>query len=132
MDNRFETHGDFSWTELMTRDVKGSKKFYKELIGWDMEDMPGGEEGAYTVVKAGGQGVGGIMAMPPQVPASVPTHWSSYVTVSDVDAVAEKAAKLGAKILVPPTDIPNVGRFATFMDPQGGFLSVIKYNSMTK
>ncbi len=102
MGNRFETHGDFSWTELMTRDVEKSKKFYKELLGWEMEAMPmtGGE--SYTVLKAGGEGVGGIMAMPPQVPAQVPSHWSTYVTVDDVDAVAKKAVALGAETLVPP------------------------------
>jgi predicted enzyme related to lactoylglutathione lyase len=44
MCNRFGTHGDFSWTELMTRDVEGSRKFYADLLGWKMEDMPMGEE----------------------------------------------------------------------------------------
>ena len=40
MGNRFETHGDFSWTELMTRDVEAAKKFYGELLGWEMDDEP--------------------------------------------------------------------------------------------
>ncbi|MFH1221282.1 MAG: VOC family protein [Candidatus Eisenbacteria bacterium] len=127
MGNRFETHGDFSWTELLTRDFEKSKKFYKELLGWEVEDMPMTEGEPYTVLKAGGQGVGGIMAMPPQVPAQVPAHWSPYVTVDDVDAVARKAGTLGAETLVPPTDIPGVGRFYTFKDPQGAILSVITY-----
>jgi hypothetical protein len=126
MGDRFDTHGDFSWTELLTRDVEGSKKFYKELLGWEMDEMPM-TEGAYTVLKAGGQGVGGIMAMPPQIPSQVPPHWAPYVTVNDVDAVAKKAQKLGAEALVPPTDIPSVGRFYTFRDPQGAILSVISY-----
>lgn len=130
MGNRFETHGDFSWTELLTRDVAGAKKFYRELLGWEMDDMPMPEGEAYTVLKAGGEGVGGIMAMPPQVPSSVPPHWAPYVTVNDVDAVAKKAEKLGAKTIVPPKDIPNVGRFYTFQDPQGAVLSVIAYKKM--
>ena len=127
MGNRFETHGDFSWTELLTRDVEGSKRFYKDLLGWEMDEMPmpGGE--AYTVLKAGGEGVGGIMAMPAEVPSQVPPHWAPYVTVKDVDAVAKKAEELGAETVVPPTDIPNVGRFCTFKDPQGALLSVISY-----
>ena len=127
MCNRFETHGDFSWTELMTRDVAGSKEFYKAVLGWEMEDTPMGEGGAYTVLKAGGQGVGGIMAMPKEVPAFVPPYWAAYVTVKDVDAVAKQAKALGAELLVPPMDIPNVGRFCTFKDPQGAVLSVITY-----
>ena len=132
MDSRFETPGDFSWTELLTRDLAGAKKFYKELLGWELDDMPmtGGEP--YTVVKVHGEGVGGMMTMPAQVPGSVPSHWGAYVTVKDVDAVAKKARELGAETIVPPTDIPNVGRFFTFRDPQGAILSVISYKRETK
>ena len=65
--------------------------------------------------------------MPEGVPAQVPPHWAAYVTVEDVDATAKKAEQAGATIIVPPTDIPNVGRFCTFQDPQGAVLSVITY-----
>jgi hypothetical protein len=127
MGNRFETPGDFSWTELMTRDIQGAKKFYGEVLGWEMEDMPMGEGRPYIVLKAGGQGVGGMMLMPESVPQNVPPHWAAYVTVDDVDATAKKAEASGAKLIVPPTDIPNVGRSCTFQDPQGAVLSVISY-----
>ena len=127
MGDRFKTHGDFSWTELMTRDVERAKKFYGELLGWSMEEMPMAE-GPYVILKAGGAGVGGIMLMPAQVPPQVPAHWASYVTVDDVDAVAKKAEGMGATLIVPPTDIPKVGRFCTFQDPERAVLSVISYS----
>ncbi len=127
MADRFKTHGDFSWTELMTRDVEAAKKFYTELLGWSIEEMPMAE-GPYIVLKAGGSGVGGIMLMPSNVPAHVPAHWGSYVTVDDVDAVAKKAEELGAKTIVPPTDVPGVGRFYTFQDLEGAVLSVMTYS----
>ena len=124
---RFQTHGDFSWSELMTRDLEGAKKFYQELLGWKLEDMPMQQGGTYTVLKAGERSVGGMMSMPSQVPAEVPSHWMAYVTVDDVDAVAKKVGELGGAILVPPMDIPDVGRFCTFKDPQGAAISVITY-----
>lgn len=49
------------------------------------------------------------------------------MTVADVDATARKAEELGAKMLVPLTDIPDVGRFCMLQDPQGATLSVITY-----
>ena len=127
MGKRFETHGDFSWTELMTRDVEGAAKFYQELMGYETERMPMGEGGDYVILKAGGEGVGGIMEMPKEVPANVPPHWASYVTADDVDQRAKKAQELGATMIVPPTDIPSIGRFCTFQDPQGAVLSLISY-----
>jgi hypothetical protein len=126
MGNRFETHGDFSWAELCTRDPEGSKKFYTELLGYETEEMPM-EQGVYTALKTGGEAVAGIMMMPANVPEMVPSHWATYITVKDVDAVAKKAEEMGARMIVPPRDIPGVGRFSTFQDPQGAVINVIQY-----
>jgi predicted enzyme related to lactoylglutathione lyase len=110
----------------MTTDPEAAKKFYKDLFGWELQEMsmPGMN---YTVVKAAGQGIGGIMAMPPNLPPGVPPNWGAYVTVPDVDATAKKAAELGGVILVAPQDIPTVGRFAVIRDPQGAVISAITY-----
>jgi predicted enzyme related to lactoylglutathione lyase len=126
MADQFETHGAFSWRELLTNDVDSSKKFYEELLGWTMEDVPM-EDGSYTILRADGRPVGGIMKMPPQVPPGTPPHWGTYVTVDDVDAVASKVKEFGGKILVPPSDSP-AARFCVFEDPQGAVLSVISYS----
>ena len=53
-----------------------------------------------------------------------------YVTVDDVDATAKKAEALGAKIVMPLTDIPNVGRMCISQDPQGAAISIITYVDM--
>ena len=127
MEDRFKKHGAFSWYELMTTDVEAAKEFYTKLLGWETEDMNMGDM-TYTVLKVGGEEVGGMMSMPPQAEGT-PPHWGIYVTVDDVDATAKLAQELGAKTIVPPTDIPNVGRFYVFQDPQGAVLSVITYSS---
>jgi predicted enzyme related to lactoylglutathione lyase len=126
MADRFETHGDFSWCELLTRDVEALKEFYKQLLGWTMKDVSI-QDCSYTILKTDGRSIGGIMKMPPQVPLQLPNYWGTYVTVDDVDAIAEKAQQLGAKILVPPTDSPDA-RFCVFQDPQGAVLSIIHYS----
>jgi predicted enzyme related to lactoylglutathione lyase len=56
----------------------------------------------------------------------VPAHWGVYFAVDDCDATVEKAKGMGATSCVPPTDIPNVGRFAVIQDPQGAIFSVFK------
>ena len=119
------THGAFSWTELTTGDTKDARRFYGQLLGWQFQDMDMGN-GVYTVINVGGQGIGGITAVPPNAKGMAPA-WGSYVTVDDVDAVAAKVAGLGGRVLMAPTDIPTVGRFATIRDPQGATLSLITY-----
>jgi len=114
-ENAMLRHGAFSWCELMTTDVEAAKRFYTELLGWTTEEVPGM---SYTIVKTGSTGVGGIMAVPPQA-TGCPPQWGTYVTVDDVDATARKAQELGAKTIMPLTDIPNVGRFYTLPGSAG-------------
>ena len=45
---------------------------------------------------------------------------------ADVDATANKIQTLGGSVCVPPTDIPQTGRFAVVGDPQGAFFSLFK------
>lgn len=117
--------GAFGWTELMTTDVESAKGFYSELFGWETEEFP--MEGmSYTVLKVDGEPVGGIMPMPPGCPATAP-NWGTYVTVDDVDATAGKVEQLGGKVLLPPKDIPGVGRFSVLQDPQGAVICAITY-----
>jgi predicted enzyme related to lactoylglutathione lyase len=115
-------HGAFSWNELITTDPKAAVEFYSKLFGWNSEVVNMGHMD-YTIVKAGDRQIGGIMPAPEGAPAG----WKSYVTVDDIDETAKLAESLGGKLCVPPTDIPNVGRFAILIDPQGGVIAGITY-----
>ncbi len=117
----------YSWNELMTRDVDAALPFYAEVFGWTYESQDMGEGSVYHVI-AGGEndGLGGIMAMPPDVPEQVPNHWGVYFTVADVDATIEAITSAGGQIVNGPIDIPGVGRMATAHDPAGGNFNVLQ------
>ncbi|HEB94234.1 MAG TPA: hypothetical protein ENI94_12395 [Gammaproteobacteria bacterium] len=66
-----------------------------------MDDLPSGDM-TYTMLKAGGQEVAGMVTTPPEEATSMPTMSGSYVTVEAVDAQAGKAETLGGKVLAPP------------------------------
>lgn len=117
--------GAFGWTELMTTDVEAAKTFYTGLFGWETEKAP--MEGVeYTVIKANGTPVGGMMTIPPES-GDVPPNWGTYVTVDDIDGVAAQVETLGGKLLRAPEDIPEVGRFCVIQDPQGAVICAIQY-----
>lgn len=125
MDERFSEHGLFSWNELITPDAEAAKKFYAKLFGWGLEDMPL-KDTTYSVIKAKGHDIGGIMNIPPEA-AATPARWLPYVTVDEVEATVRQADKLGAQVVLPPTDIPEVGRFAILKDPYMAEFAVITY-----
>lgn len=120
-------HGAFSWNELVTNNTTAAKAFYSELFGWTLHDEEFNGT-TYTVINQGDQAVGGITSGPAEA-GSLPTDWGCYITVDDVDKQLILVEKLGGKIVMPPRDIPNVGRSAVISDPQGAMLRLITYNA---
>jgi uncharacterized protein len=113
--------GHFSWNELAATDEAAAKAFYTKLFGWKTEAFGSGTD--YTLFKQGDAMVGGMMKCPKP---GIPAHWLAYVTVENVDASAGKAAKLGGQIVMPPFDVPEVGRIAVVLDPQGAAIGLFK------
>ncbi len=120
--------GTFSWCELAVPNAAGAKAFYAALFDWQLQDDNSLGSTPYTLIRAGGREIGGIMDLPQGVPGQ-PARWTPYVTVADVDSLVAQAANLGARILLEPRSIPGVGRLALFEDPQGAVLAVIRYAS---
>lgn len=116
--------GTFCWDELVANDTEAAGRFYCALFGWTTQEWDMGPAGKYTIFRRGETGIGGMMKNPEA--GAGPASWLSYVAVADADASAARAAKLGAKICAPPTDIPDVGRFAVFSDPTGATLAILQ------
>lgn len=125
MTDKMTTQGVPSWLELMTTDASAAKEFYSQLLGWKMETIPM-PDGDYHVASLGEEKVAGIMSTPKEA-KSTPPNWGTYITVEDVDEFASNVTNLRGTLLIPPTDIPGVGRFLMFQDPQGAMLSAITY-----
>ena len=115
-----EVLGRFVWHELLTNDTAGAAAFYPKVLPWRTapSSMPG-----YTIWMAGQTQIGGLMALPSEA-GSTPPHWLVYVGTPNVDSTCSQAQGLGARIVKPPADIPNVGRFAVLSDPQGATFAV--------
>src|SRR6185436_629626 len=105
------SRGRFVWYELLTTDPGRAKEFYKKIVGWGTEAWPGGSD--YTMWTNQGQPLGGLLTLPEQAArAGATPHWLASITTSDLDGTIAQAQKLGGSIRVPPTAMPQVGRWA--------------------
>jgi uncharacterized protein len=119
--------GSLCWNEVFTTNVDRAGKFYSTVLGWKTEAVDMGPMGTYTLFKLPGdtQNVGGMMPMPPNMKGA-PSFWLAYLQVDDCDASTKKASDLGAKTMMPPMDIPNIGRFSIVQDPTGATFALYK------
>jgi predicted enzyme related to lactoylglutathione lyase len=119
-----EIRGRFLWHELLTTDTAAAASFYSKVIGWKTESW--GADRTYTIFTTPDGMMAGLQALPDTAKAmGSPPHWLTYIGTPDVDATVVRAGELGAQTLVPPTDIPEVGRFSILLDPQGAVFAAI-------
>lgn len=121
----FGAPGTLCWTELGTRNTSGSRDFYAALFGWRAVTKPACGE-PYTEFYLGDAAVGGMMALEGPEMAEVPPAWLPYIAVGDLAAAVASVQGQGGALLLPPTEVPEVGRFAVARDPQGAVLSLIQ------
>ena len=144
--------GTWNFSELNTRDPEGAQAFYGTVFGWEADTLDYGE-GQTTMWRLPGYGdflerrdpdlrrrmaadgapegfedaVAWLIPMTSdQYPDDVPSHWNVTFAVDDADAVADRAAKLGGQVRVPPFDAPFV-RMTVLSDPQGAAFTASKY-----
>ena len=115
-------HGDFIWYELMTTDVAAAASFYSDVVGWQVGDQP-----EYREIQTPHGHVGGILQITEEMTAGgARPAWLGYVQVDDVDKAAVSVEHGGGKLLMPPRDLPEAGRFGLVADPQGAAFYVMK------
>ena len=103
--------GNFCWFELATTDQNAAKSFY---------DQPMGPNEFYTMLKLHDKTVGALYGKGAELlQLGIPPHWALYISVANVDESAKKAESLGAKIIMQPFDVMDLGRMATVQDPAG-------------
>ena len=127
MANTMTTPGFSGWIQYAGPDSAAARKFYADVVGWNIADMPMQDGSSYPGIMVGDEPIGGFSPQPQDKGS-----WNIFITVEDVDAATERAKAASAKILVEPVDMPGVGRMATVEDPQGGCISLITYESMQK
>ena len=119
--------GAHGWTELASTDRTKALAFYEALFGWTRlpGDTKDGFDYAELVVPGDDAPCMGAYQIGPEM-GPMPSSWLNYFEVVDCDGAAAQAQSLGGRLFVPPTDIPDVGRFCVISDPFGAAFAVVK------
>ncbi len=118
--------GSLAWNELLNKNVEKAGAFYTKLFGWGTtsKDMGGM---TYTIFHSGKKQAAGMMPIDRKTMGDIPSNWLVYFAVADCDKTVAKAKHAGATIVAGPYDIPEVGRFAVAVDPQGAAFAFITF-----
>ena len=116
--------------EIPAEDLDRAKSFYGSVFGWDLTTvpMPGGEYTTISTVPVDpatqiptepGAINGGMVPRDERTPAPVIT-----VDVEHIDEALAQIEARGGTTVTPRTEIPGMGAFAYFTDPEGNVLGL--------
>jgi predicted enzyme related to lactoylglutathione lyase len=109
------------WVDLMTSDIERSRSFYGELFGWTSEE-PNEQFGGYFNFEKDGVRVAGGMPEMPDVPVS--NVWSVYLATDDARKTVDAAAANGGRVVVPASDVADLGTMGVVSDPGGAVIGM--------
>ncbi len=108
--------------EFWSGDPEKVADFYAKAFDWEIRHLP---ELDYRLVETGGEGgIGGGIMKPQQGPW--PGNLALYIDVDDLAAYRKRIEQAGGKIVVEEMEVPGVGSFCLFEDPDGRVLGLWK------
>ena len=113
--------------ELWSKDPAKVSAFYERVFDWKVNYIPQME---YRIVDTNAsepmKGINGGIMQPKEGPW--PGNMAFYVLVDDLAAFRKKIVEAGGKILVEEQEVPGMGSFALFSDPDGRVMGIWKAN----
>ena len=114
----------FCWLDLAASDMAAAMAFYAQAFGWSFETQHA-NGGRFMRCRVGAHDVGSLYPLKRvQLERGVPSHWTPYVRVDDVDAAAQRITLLGGRVLVVPFDVELTARIAVIEDSVGAVLGL--------
>jgi len=111
------------WIDTSQPDPDAAASFYRDLFGWEMEDvMPPDSDAKYFIGRIRGGDVAAVSSIPEGAPPMA--MWNTYIWVDSADATAAKAKEAGGTVMTDPFDVMDAGRMAVFADPEGAVICV--------
>lgn len=122
--NDLSRPGAFCWLDLAASNAAVARQFYAQAFGWSFVDQHA-NGGVFTRCRIGGRDVGSLYQLRrAQLDRGVPSHWTPYIRVSDVDSAAGQIAILGGRLVVAPFDVDATARIALIEDAVGALVGL--------
>lgn len=111
--------GQFIWHDLAAADTAAAIEFYRAVFGWNaITEFANG--GQFIRLQSEGQDVGSMYALNlRERQHGVPSHWTPYISVSNLAVAARRVEAAGGNVLVQPFEVQGIARIALVTDSLG-------------
>jgi hypothetical protein len=105
--------------ELWSKQPERISEFYAKVFDWKVQTYP---EMKYHMVDTGGGGINGGIFQPQE--GTWPGNMAFYVDVEELGAAMRTIVAAGGKVIVERQEVPGMGSFGLFEDPDGRVMGI--------
>lgn len=120
--------GRISWLDLTVADASAARDFYRQVIGWAVQNVEledGGERYAdYTMLGGDGKPAAGVCHAR-GVNAGLPPVWMLYLPVGDLAESLRRVPEEGGKVVTATQGEDGAFVYAVVQDPVGVYLALM-------
>jgi predicted enzyme related to lactoylglutathione lyase len=110
------------WVDTSQPDPESAVAFYRDLFGWEFDDVMPPGSAKYFIARIRGGTVAAVGSVPEGAPPAA--AWNTYISVDGADETTSKVRDSGGSVATEPFDVMDAGRMAVFTDPEGAAFCV--------
>jgi uncharacterized protein len=120
--------GRIAWLDLTVSDASATRDFYREVIGWAVQDVDMGDASEryvdYNMLGDDGQPAGGVCHAR-GVNMGLPPVWMIYLPVGDLAESVRRVEADGGKVIKATRGTNGEYAYAAIQDPVGACLALV-------
>lgn len=118
--------GRITWTDLTVPDAEPIRDFYSQVVGWSHESVDMGGYADFNMNSPeNGETIAGICHARGEN-SQLPPQWLVYITIENLDMSLASCKQMAGKILVPPKEMKEYGRYAVIQNPAGAVCALFE------
>lgn len=110
-------------------DIERAKNFYDGVFDWGFNSYGPND---FLQIKAdkteNGEVIGALQSRKYSPISEMLIGFECSIGVENIDDIIERVKSNGGQILMPKTEIPNVGWVSKFLDTEGNLICAMQYN----
>jgi uncharacterized protein len=121
--------GRIAWLDLTVGDAAATRDFYRQVIGWSVQDVDMADEGArytdHNMLGGDGSPAAGICHAR-GVNAGLPPVWLIYLPVGDLAESLRRVEDEGGRVVKTVRGQDGEHAYATIQDPVGAYFALMQ------
>jgi uncharacterized protein len=114
------------WHELNTWEPEIALAFYGRTLGWKFDSTTLPDGGSYWIARKDNKPVGGIFELTRPQYSDIPSHWMTYLSVTDIEQAEQDTLREGGEVMRSSAFVPGVGKLAVVTDSAGALIGLIE------